>query len=144
MIEDIELAMRALLHHPRIVLSEAPAWAVWHDHDHPGRLSRLMDARAAASHVTAMNKLLDLIDRCGGDGKTLRLGLRRCMNEGRLLYLNGRPREAMALFALARSRGYAIHHGPAFERLLARLLGTRRVLALRTAYTAIKRGGRHQ
>ena len=137
-IDDIELAMRALLHRPRLRLSEAPAWVVWHNHTHPGRLSQVMDEAVARSHVRAQEKTISLIDSTGAGDEVLRQALQRCMKEGRRLYLNGRPAEAIELFAMARARRYATHYGPRFERLLAAILGTRTVLFLRTVNTSAK------
>jgi glycosyltransferase involved in cell wall biosynthesis len=139
--EDIELAVRAFSRDPKIVISNAPGWVVWHHHDSSGRLARL-NPRSAASIVRTDAKYLDIVESERFDEDTISNVLRRCMRDGRSLYLNGYVDEARQLFSMARQRGYTVHQGPSMESALAAGFGTENVLAARTALGRLKRSVR--
>jgi glycosyltransferase involved in cell wall biosynthesis len=136
--EDIELAIRAFSHDPKILISNAPGWVVWHDHDSSERLARLTP-RVAASIVRTDAKYLDIVESKGFDDGTITNVLRRCMRDGRSLYLNGYIDEGRQLFSMARQRGYTVHQGSRIEGMLAAGLGTETVLAARKTLGRLKR-----
>jgi glycosyltransferase involved in cell wall biosynthesis len=145
-VEDIELAMRAFLHNPRVVLSNTPGWVVWRDYSHPKawRRSRELLLRCASSQAAAHAKLIKLMEEANCDGETIRLFLRRCMTVGRMLYLQGFYEEAVELFTVASSRGYTELCGPRIERILAKCLGIEMTLSTRNLIGKAKRRVRQQ
>jgi glycosyltransferase involved in cell wall biosynthesis len=136
--EDIELAVRAFAREPRVMISNAPGWVVWHDHDGPGRLTR-MRPQTAKSMVRANAKYIEIVESINFDRGLLDDVLRGCMRDGRSLYLNGYLNEAKELFSLARRKGCKIHYGPRMESLLAAGLGTEKTLAARRSIGRLKR-----
>lgn len=139
--EDIELAIRAFSHDPKILISNAPGWVVWHDHNSAERLGRL-NPRSAASIVRANTKYLNIVESKGLDEGTISNVLQLCMRDGRSLYLNGYLDEARQLFAIARDRGYTVHPGPSIEGMLAAGFGTENILAARKTLGRLKRSVR--
>src|SRR5262249_42770915 len=95
--EDIELAVRAFARDPKVVISNAPGWVVWHDHDGPNRLTR-MSPKAVESSIRAYRKYIDIVESMTPDGNLMNVVLRNCMRDGRGLYLNGYLDEAGELF----------------------------------------------
>jgi glycosyltransferase involved in cell wall biosynthesis len=136
--EDIELAVRAFAHDPNVMISNAPGWVVWHDHDSLERLTR-MSTTSATSFVRAHAKYLDIVKSKNLDEDTINHVLRGCMRDGRTLYLNGYPSQARELFSMAQRMGYKTHHGPRMESILAASFGTEKTLAARRAIGRLKR-----
>ena len=66
-IEDIELAMRAFLHDPRVVISNAPGWVVWYQHSRDGSLSKTFDLARGKPAFLFHRNLIGLIERNGCD-----------------------------------------------------------------------------
>jgi glycosyltransferase involved in cell wall biosynthesis len=138
-IDDMELAMRAFLHKPRIKISTYPGWVVYHTQPNPKRLTQIANQRWAASQLWAHKKLIDLIERNNCDEETVRLFLQRCTGAGRVVYLSGFHSEAVELFSIAWDRGHIKHPGPRVETLLVKLFGTERTLSARSLIGKIKR-----
>jgi glycosyltransferase involved in cell wall biosynthesis len=136
-IEDIELAMRAFLHNPRVTILNTSGWVVWHHHSH--QHSKNLNLRLATSHLRMHIKLMSLMEQNTYDRETIQLFLQRCMAVGRGLYLNGFRDEAIELFSIAWNRGYTEHNGPRIERMLAKYCGTKITLSARSIIGKMKR-----
>jgi glycosyltransferase involved in cell wall biosynthesis len=137
--DDIELAMRAFLHKPRIMISNTPGWVVWHNQTDPRRVSQSLNSKSIAGQLRTHTKLISLMQEANCDRESVLLFLRRCMRVGRTAYLNGFYREAAELFSIAWDRGYTEHYGPRIETILAKLFGTTNTLSARTFIGKMKR-----
>jgi glycosyltransferase involved in cell wall biosynthesis len=137
--EDMELAMRAFLHNPRTMLSNAPCWVVYHTQPNPNRLTQITNPNWAAGQLWMHTKIINLIEKTNGDEETIRVFLERCMGVGRVVYLCGFHREAVGLFSIAWDRGYVKHNGPRVEAILTKVFGTTSTLSARELMGKYKR-----
>src|SRR5262249_29976897 len=131
---DEELAIRAFLHNPRVMISNAPGWVVWRRHS--AQLSHNMNARLVASRLCGHRKLIALIENAA-DRDLLPLFCQRCITEGRRFYLNGFRREAIELMSIAWNTGY---NGPLLENICTKCFGMTATLSARNFLGELKRG----
>lgn len=137
--DDIEFALRAFTQNPSVVISNLPGWVVWYQHSQPGRITGSLNARVARGVLDTHKSIAGLLRLADQSLESKADFGSRCLQEGRLLYLNGFVLEANELFSLAREFNPDARVSSNGEALAAKVFGLLPVLGARAFMGRMKR-----